>query len=69
MEEKYKVNNIVADLDNVLQRNLFLSNGLRQDQLNAWKTKPSKQGKYVVKIKLKTFQYISCDTCHSVTVN
>ena len=45
MEEKYKVNNIVADLDNVLQRNLFLSKGLRQDQLNAYKNNTSKQGK------------------------
>ena len=36
---KYKLNNMVADLDNVLQRNLFLSNGLRQDQLNAYKNK------------------------------
>ena len=33
------------------------------------KQEPASKEKYVVTIKLKTFQYISCDACHSVNVN
>jgi len=45
MEEKYRINNIVTDLDNVLQRNFFFRNGQQRDQLNCTNTKIQQAGK------------------------
>ena len=47
MEEKQNTNVMAADLDNVLQRNFFLLNGLRNqgNKTNTKKKHTSKQGK------------------------
>ena len=56
MEEKYRLNNIVADLDNVLQRNSFFRNGQQRDQLNCTNTKIQQARKILwSKINLKHF--------------